>query len=149
MVEDIYARGLDRDVTVVIWGEFGRSPKINKDAGRDHWARVNSALLAGGGMKVGQVIGSTDKLGGSAASCPIHYHDVLATIYHNLGIDPRTVIRDQADRPINILPPTAEPIRDLIRFPHAPRRMAVIAVQTERLQIRDILLCQFPGRSTK
>ena len=51
LVEDIYARGLDHDVTVVVWGEFGRTPKINKDAGRDHWARVNSALLAGGGMK--------------------------------------------------------------------------------------------------
>jgi hypothetical protein len=114
LVEDIYARGLDRDVTVVIWGEFGRSPKINKDAGRDHWARVNSALLAGGGMKVGQVIGSTDKLGGSAASYPIHYLDVLATIYHNLGVDPGTVLRDKADRPVNILPPTALPIRDLI-----------------------------------
>ena len=63
LVEDIYARGLDRDVTVVVWGEFGRTPKINKDAGRDHWARVNSALLSGGGMKVGQVIGSTDKIG--------------------------------------------------------------------------------------
>ena len=62
LVEDIYARGLDGDVTVFVWGEFGRTPKINKDAGRDHWARVNSALLAGGGMKIGQVIGATDKL---------------------------------------------------------------------------------------
>ena len=114
LVEDIYARGLDRDVTVVVWGEFGRTPKINKDAGRDHWARVNSALLSGGGMKVGQVIGSTDKLGGSAASHPIHYLDVLATIYHNLGIDPHAFIRDKADRPVTILPPTAMPIRELI-----------------------------------
>ena len=114
LVEDIYARGLDRDVTVVVWGEFGRTPKINKDAGRDHWARVNSALLSGGGMKVGQVIGSTDKLGGSAASHPVPYLDVLATIYHNLGIDPHAFIRDKADRPVNILPPTAMPIPDLI-----------------------------------
>jgi hypothetical protein len=65
-------------------------------------------------MKVGQVIGSTDKLGGAAASNPIDYLDVLATIYHNLGVDPRTVLRDKADRPVNILPPTAEPIRELI-----------------------------------
>ncbi len=114
LVEDIYARGLDRDVTVVVWGEFGRTPKINKDAGRDHWARVNSALLSGGGMKVGQVIGSTDKTGGSAASHPVHYLDILATIYHNLGIDPHVFIRDKAERPINILPPTAAPIRELI-----------------------------------
>ena len=114
LVEDIYARGLDRDVTVVVWGEFGRTPKINKDAGRDHWARVNSALLFGGGMKVGQVIGSTDKTAGSAASHPVHYLDILATIYHNLGIDPHVFIRDKAERPINILPPTAVPIPELI-----------------------------------
>jgi hypothetical protein len=114
LVEDVYARGLDRDVTVVVWGEFGRTPKINKDAGRDHWARVNSAILTGGGMKVGQIIGSTDRLGASAVSRPIHYRDVLATIYHNLGIDSRGYINDKADRPVNILPPNQEPIRELI-----------------------------------
>jgi Protein of unknown function (DUF1501) len=65
-------------------------------------------------LKVGQVIGSTDKLGGSAASHPIHYLDILATIYHNLGIDPHAFIRDKADRPVNILPSTATPIRELI-----------------------------------
>ena len=114
LVEDIYARGLDQDVTVVVWGEFGRSPKINKEAGRDHWAPVNGALLAGGGMKVGQVIGSTDKLGGSAASHPIHYHDVLATVYHNLGIDPHSFVQDKSGRPIPILPGTATPIAELV-----------------------------------
>jgi hypothetical protein len=65
-------------------------------------------------MKVGQVVGSTDKLAGSAASHPIPYLDVLATIYHNLGIDPHAFIRDKANRPIHILPPTATPISDLI-----------------------------------
>ena len=114
LIEDIHARGLNDDVTVVVWGEFGRSPKINKDAGRDHWARVNSALMFGGGMRVGQVIGSTDKLGGAPASHPVHYLDVLATIYHNLGIDPHIVINDKANRPVNILPPTTSPIRELI-----------------------------------
>jgi hypothetical protein len=114
LIEDIHCRGLDRDITVVIWGEFGRTPKINKDAGRDHWAKVNSALLFGGGMNVGQVIGSTDKLGGSAAARPIHYQDVLATIYHNLAIDPHAFVSDKADRPVSILPPTAEPIRELV-----------------------------------
>jgi uncharacterized protein (DUF1501 family) len=113
LVEDIYARGLDRDVTVVVWGEFGRTPKINKDGGRDHWARVNSALLAGGGMRVGQVIGSTDKLGASAASHPIHYLDVLATVYHNLGIDPHSFVPDVSGRPVPILPGTARPIEAL------------------------------------
>ena len=114
LVEDLSARGLDRDVTVVVWGEFGRTPKINKVAGRDHWARVNSAMLFGGGMKVGQVIGSTDKLGGSAASRPVHYQDVLATIYHNMGIDPHAFIQDKADRPVYILPPSTLPIPELI-----------------------------------
>lgn len=114
LIEDLHARGLNEDVTVVVWGEFGRSPKINKDAGRDHWAHVNSALMFGGGMTVGQVIGSTDKIGGTAASHPVHYLDVLATIYHNLGIDPHTVINDKANRPVNILPSTTSPIRELI-----------------------------------
>ncbi len=114
LVEDLHQRGLDRDVTVVAWGEFGRTPKINKTAGRDHWSRVSAALLFGGGMNLGQVIGSTDKLGGSAANRPVHYQDVLATVYHNLGIDPHAFIRDKADRPVSILPPTAEPIRELI-----------------------------------
>jgi uncharacterized protein (DUF1501 family) len=114
LIEDIYARGLDRDVTVIVWGEFGRTPKINKDAGRDHWARVNSALLAGGGMQVGQVIGSTDKLGGSAASRPVHYLDVLATMYHNLGINPHDFILDKANRPVSILPHSVAPIRELV-----------------------------------
>jgi hypothetical protein len=114
LIEDLHNRGLENDVTVVAWGEFGRTPTINKTAGRDHWSRVSMALLFGGGMSVGQVIGSTDKLGGSAASRPVHYQDVLATVYHNLGIDPHAFIRDKADRPVYILPPTAEPIRELI-----------------------------------
>ena len=114
LVEDIYARGLDQDVTVVVWGEFGRTPKINKDAGRDHWARVNTALLSGGGMKVGQVIGSTDKLGGSAASRPVHYQDVLATVYHNLGIDPHAFIQRQGR------PPRLHPPADRRADPRAP-----------------------------
>jgi Protein of unknown function (DUF1501) len=114
LVEDIYARGLDEDVTVIVWGEFGRTPKINKDAGRDHWAPVNSALFAGGGMKVGQVIGSTDKTGAFAASHPIHYHDVLATVYHNLGIDPNGFVEDKLGRPFMILPGTARPITELV-----------------------------------
>ena len=114
LIEDIYNRGLENDVTVVVWGEFGRTPKINKNAGRDHWAPVASALMFGGGMNVGQVIGSTDKLGGHAAGRPVHYQDVLATIYHNLGIDPHAFITDRANRPVSILPQTVEPIRELI-----------------------------------
>ena len=114
LIEDIYARGLDQDVTVVVWGEFGRTPKINKDAGRDHWARVSNCLLAGGGMKVGQVIGSTDKIGDSAATRPVHYLDVLATVYHNLGIDPHDFVRDISERPVPILPDSARLIAEAV-----------------------------------
>jgi hypothetical protein len=114
LVEDIYQRGLDQDVTVVVWGEFGRTPKINKDAGRDHWAPVSFALLSGGGMRTGQVIGATDKIGAYAVSRRIQYQDVLATIYHNLGIDPHTFVKDSSDRPTAILPEGARPISELV-----------------------------------
>ncbi len=117
LVEDIYARGLDEDVSVVVWGEFGRTPKINPNAGRDHWAPVQAALFAGGGMPVGQVIGSTDKTAAYAADRPIHYRDVLATVYHNMGIDSTLYVRDQADRPVRILPEEARPIRELMTSP--------------------------------
>jgi uncharacterized protein (DUF1501 family) len=110
LVEDLYLRGLDRDVTLLVWGEFGRTPKINKDAGRDHWAPVNGALLAGGSMKTGQVIGSTDKDAAYAKDQPTHYHDVLATVYRNLGIDPHAMVQDVAGRPTPILPSTAQAI---------------------------------------
>jgi uncharacterized protein (DUF1501 family) len=114
LIEDLYERGLDRDVSLVVWGEFGRTPKINKDAGRDHWAPVQAALFAGGGMTVGQVIGSTDKDAAYAVERPIHYRDVLATIYHNLGIDPHSFVRDISERPVAILPEDARPIRELV-----------------------------------
>jgi hypothetical protein len=110
LVEDLHARGLDRTTTLVVWGEFGRTPKINKQAGRDHWPRVNSALLAGGGLRAGQVIGSTDADAGQARDQPIHYRDVLATIYHNLGIDPHAMVHDVAGRPTPTLPSEARPI---------------------------------------
>ena len=114
LIEDIYERGLDRDVTVVVWDEFGRTPKINKKAGRDHWAPVNCAWLAGGGMNVGQVIGSTDRTAAYAADRPVHFRDILATLYHNLGIDPHRYVRDFNERPVLLLPETAQPIRELV-----------------------------------
>lgn len=114
LVEDLSMRGLDRDVTLLVWGEFGRTPKINKDAGRDHWSRVSGALLAGGGLRVGQVIGSTDSTAGAAKDEPIHYHDVLATVYHALGIDAHTMVRDLAERPVPILPSSAQVAQKLI-----------------------------------
>jgi len=114
LIEDVYARGLERDVTVLVWGEFGRTPKINKDVGRDHWARVNGALLAGGGMKVGQVIGSTDAIAATAKDDPIPYPNVLATVYHNLGIDPHGMVYDISNRPNPILPSSTQVIGKLL-----------------------------------
>ena len=110
LVEDLYARGLDRDCTVVVWGEFGRTPKINKDAGRDHWARVNFALMSGGGMRTGQVIGSTDSIAGEARADAIPYPSVLATVYRNLDIDPHAMVMDVANRPAPVLPSSVAPI---------------------------------------
>jgi hypothetical protein len=114
LIQDLHDRGLDRDVTVAVWGEFGRTPKINKDAGRDHWARVNSALLAGGGLRTGQFIGTTDAMADSAKDRPIHYLDVLATLYQSIGMDPHELVRDSQDRPIPILPSTTQVIRELV-----------------------------------
>lgn len=100
LVEDLYERGLDQDVSVVAWGEFGRTPVINKDAGRDHWPQVGGALLAGGGLKTGQVIGATDRLGGTPVERPVHFGEVLATLYRQLGLDPNAVtVRDLGGRP--------------------------------------------------
>jgi uncharacterized protein (DUF1501 family) len=114
LVSDLYSRGLDKDVALVVWGEFGRTPRINKDAGRDHWPRVNAALVAGGGLRTAQVIGSTDALADSARERPVHFHDLLATLYLTLGIDHAGLVRDFADRPIPILPSSARPIRELL-----------------------------------
>ena len=113
LVEDIYARGLDQDVTVCVWGEFGRTPKVNKDAGRDHWARVNFALMSGGGMKTGQVIGSTDSAAGEAKDDPVPYAGVLASVYKNLGLDPHAMVYDVSNRPNPILPGGVLPIEKL------------------------------------
>ena len=113
LIEDLHARGLDRDVSVVVWGEFGRTPKINKDAGRDHWPSVSFALLAGGGMRTGQVIGSTDRLGEFAKDRPVTFQDVFATLYHNLGIDPGSTVPDRGGRPMRLLD-QSEPIHELL-----------------------------------
>jgi uncharacterized protein (DUF1501 family) len=88
LVNDIHRRGLDKDVTVVVWGEFGRTPKINKDAGRDHWPQVGGGLLAGGGFRTGQVIGATDRHAAAITDRPVHFAEVLAALYRHLGIDP-------------------------------------------------------------
>jgi hypothetical protein len=115
LVEDLRLRGLDKDVTVLVWGEFGRTPRINKMAGRDHWPQVGCALFAGGGMKMGQVIGSTDSQAGLAKDRPVHFQEVFATLYHNLGLDPRTrTVTDLQGRPHYLVDDPYVPIRELV-----------------------------------
>jgi hypothetical protein len=115
LVEDLHQRGLDQDVSVVVWGEFGRTPTINPKGGRDHWPRVSCALLAGGGMQTGQVIGATDRLGGEAVERPVHFQEVFSTLYHNLGIDARRVtFEDLTGRPQYLVDAQHAPIPEVI-----------------------------------
>ena len=115
LITDLHERGLDKDVSVIVWGEFGRTPTINKDGGRDHWPRVSSALLAGGGMKTGQVIGATDRLGGEPSERPVTFGEIFATLYHNLGIDiNKATVQDLTGRPQFLVPDGAHPMRELV-----------------------------------
>lgn len=114
LVQDLHDRGLDKDVSLIVWGEFGRTPTINKDGGRDHWPRVSCGLMAGGGMRTGQVIGSTDRLGGEAADRPVHFQEVFATLYHNMGIDVnKATVTDLSGRP-HFLVDGRQPMRELV-----------------------------------
>jgi len=100
LLEDLENRGMLNDVSVVVWGEFGRTPKINSEGGRDHWPQVSTALLAGGGMRHGQVIGATNRLGEYATERPVHFQEVFATLYKALGIDVETTtFEDLQGRP--------------------------------------------------
>lgn len=115
LVEDLHARGLGDDVTVIAWGEFGRTPTVNKDAGRDHWPGVTCALMAGGGMRTGQVIGSTDRLGGAADDRPVTFPEVFATLYRNLGVDLGSQrLFDFRGRPQYLVDPDIRPIAELV-----------------------------------
>jgi hypothetical protein len=113
LLDDLYVRGLDKDVTVVVWGEFGRTPKINKDGGRDHWPPVSCAILAGGGMRTGQVIGQTNRLAEVPKDRPVTFASVFATLYHNLGLDPATTLPNRSGRPMYLLD-DREPVHELI-----------------------------------
>jgi hypothetical protein len=113
LIEDLDVRGMLDDVTVIAWGEFGRTPRINKEAGRDHWPQVSCAFLAGGGMRTGQAIGATNRLGEYAKERPVHFQEIVATLYHNLGLDPaQTTIVDPTGRPQHLVERPA--IKELI-----------------------------------
>jgi hypothetical protein len=115
LVRDLHARGLDQDVSVVVWGEFGRTPRINNQAGRDHWPQVSCALLAGGGMRTGQVLGATDRTGGSAARRPVRFMEVFATLYRNIGLNPNQVrVFDPNGRPQYLVDQDVNPIAELV-----------------------------------
>lgn len=103
LVTDLHDRGLDQDVTVVVCGEMGRTPRINATAGRDHWPSAGFALFAGGGLRTGQVIGATDASGERPAGTPYTPQNILATLYHSLGIDPSQTFPDHSGRPRHIL----------------------------------------------
>jgi Protein of unknown function (DUF1501) len=113
LVSDLCDRGLQDDVLVMALGEFGRTPKINKDAGRDHWPGAMNVLYAGGGLKMGQAIGTTNALAEYPTSKPYTPGCVLSTMYHVLGIDHKHVFYDQAQRPLPILS-EGEPIPELV-----------------------------------
>jgi hypothetical protein len=113
LVEDLEIRGMLDDVTVIAWGEFGRTPKVNNGAGRDHWPQVSCAILAGGGMRTGQVIGSTNRLGEHAKDRPVTFGEIFATLYHNLGINPETTtVMDPTGRPQHVT--DGQVIRELV-----------------------------------
>jgi hypothetical protein len=113
LIQDLAERDLLKDISVVVWGEFGRTPRINRNGGRDHWARVCSALVAGGGMRTGQVLGATTRWGEEPRTRPVHFRDVFATLYERLGIDvANTQFTDLAGRP-QYLVGNHRPVRDL------------------------------------
>lgn len=112
LITDLSERDACRNVLLIVWGEFGRTPKVNATGGRDHWPRLGNVLFAGGGVRTGQVIGASDGAGGMPIDRPVSPDDVLATIYRHLGIDPTVQIVNRQGRPIPILP-AGESIREL------------------------------------
>ena len=114
LLSDLYDRGLSEHVSVVVWGEFGRTPRINAKGGRDHWSSTQSVLLACGGMQGGRVIGQTDPTGGVPVDRPVHVQEVFASLYRNLGIDVNRVkITDLSGRPRYLVDENRQPVAEL------------------------------------
>lgn len=112
LVKDLVERGLYEKTMIVAMGEFGRTPKMNSAAGRDHWGKAFSVLIGGGGLRMGQIIGKTDAKGAYVIERPLSPEDVAATVYRHLGIDPKTALPDRTGRP-RYLVEDGEPIREL------------------------------------
>ncbi len=113
LVQDMQQRGLMKNTMAFVWGEFGRTPRINKDAGRDHWPGAMSVVVSGGGLKMGQAIGSSDAKAEYAKDRPLSPEDVLSTMYGVLGIDQNREYLNEAQRPLKILS-GGTPIRELV-----------------------------------
>jgi hypothetical protein len=113
LISDLVSRGMNRDVLVVAMGEFGRTPKVNQNAGRDHWPGVSSVLLAGGEYRMGQAVGASDSKGAAALRSPYLPQQVLGMVYRHLGIDPGLTFPDFSGRPRHVLE-EREPISELV-----------------------------------
>jgi hypothetical protein len=113
LIEDLDQRGMLNDVAIACWGEFGRTPRVNPQAGRDHWPQVSGALLAGGGLRTGQVVGATNRLGEVAKERPVEFQEIVATLYHCLGVDTSaTTLTDPTGRPQYLV--DAQPMKEVI-----------------------------------
>jgi hypothetical protein len=113
LIQDLHERGLHEDVCVVVWGEFGRTPRLNKFGGRDHWPAAGSVLFSGGGLKMGQYVGETNSTGEYPITRAYTPQNVLATLYHVLGIDPAATLLDHNGRPQYLLE-DRDPVRELV-----------------------------------
>jgi Protein of unknown function (DUF1501) len=113
LIQDLHDRGLQNDVVTIMWGEFGRTPKINMNAGRDHWSPAMSALIAGGGLKMGQAVGATTARGERPKDRPYTASQVLSTVYHAMGIDPAQTFLNGNGRPMYILD-DRDPVTELL-----------------------------------
>jgi hypothetical protein len=114
LIEDLDDRGMLDETLIVVMGEFGRTPKLNTEAGRDHWPRVFSVVMAGGGVQGGQVIGSSDAVGEGPKDRPVTPSDLAATIYHLLGVDPKLELHTSDGRPVRVAPYEAEVVSEIV-----------------------------------
>jgi len=112
-VQDVHDRGLQDDILLVVTGEFGRTPRINKNAGRDHWSPLSTLALSGGGLNMGQVVGESSAKAEYPKTNPITPQDLMATIFHVLGIDPNVQFVNQGGRPVFMVE-EGKPIKELI-----------------------------------